>query len=219
MQSEVIITLRSITTVVLCIAFPLVTSGCLAQTTVAASGVLAGPVNAGFYAQTVQHTGVTQEASLQGFLQAYLKNPVLGNIRSTRYFANFVDLKGDGAREAIVYIMDDEHQWFQHHWCGSGGCTMLVLAPTGSSYEVIARVTITRPPIRVLVTRSHGWHDIGVWVQGGGIQPGYEARLSFNGKTYPSNPSVLPARRLAKHIPGDTVIPLTAFEQAKPLYP
>ncbi len=182
------------------------------------SGVSGGFIGAGSYAQAVQETR-TQETSLKKFLQAYLKDPVLGEIRSTRYASDFVDLKGDGAREAIVYVMDDEHQWFQHHWCGSGGCTMLVLAPTGSSYKIVGRVTITRPPIRVLVTKSHGWHDIGVWVQGGGIQPGYEAKLSFNGKTYPSNPSVPPARRLTKDAAGETVIPLTAFEQGKPLYP
>ena len=73
----------------------------------------------------------------------------------------------------------------------------LVLTPEGASYRVVTKIRITRPPIRVLATSSHGWHDIGVWVQGGGIQRGYEAKLQFDGKTYPSNPSSPPALPVA----------------------
>jgi hypothetical protein len=84
---------------------------------------------------------------------------------------------------------------------------MLLLRPEGSIYRLITRVTITQTPVRVLNSRSHGWHDIGVWVQGGGIQPGYEALLRFNGRTYPTNPSVPPAQRVTQRLPGKVVIP------------
>jgi hypothetical protein len=44
----------------------------------------------------------------------------------------------------------------------------------------------------------------------------YEARLSFNGRTYPRNPTVLPARRLTEKVTGEVVVPLDA--EGKPLY-
>jgi hypothetical protein len=87
---------------------------------------------------------------------------------------------------------------------------MLILKPDGALFRVIARTTITRPPIRVLQTTTNGWHDIGVWVQGGGIQPGYTAVLPFNGKAYASNPTVPPARRTTSDPGGETLIPEAA---------
>ena len=68
---------------------------------------------------------------------------------------------------------------------------MVILAPSKSTYRVVTATTITWPPIRVLKRKTNGWHDIGVWVEGGGILPGYEAKLKFNGTKYPSNPSVV----------------------------
>jgi hypothetical protein len=84
---------------------------------------------------------------------------------------------------------------------------MLILAPEGTSYRVVTRTTVTRLPVRVLATKTNGWHDLGVWVQGGGIQPGYEAKLSFNGKEYPGNPTVLPTQRLTRKVAGKIVVP------------
>jgi hypothetical protein len=89
---------------------------------------------------------------------------------STRYVHAWVDLRHDGEEQAIVYIEG-------RNWCGSGGCIMLVLQPANASFRIVGSTTITRPPIRVLERVTRGWHDIGVWVTGGGIIPGYEAAL------------------------------------------
>jgi len=151
----------------------------------------------------------TKEQSVRKFLQDYVGMPASAETRTTKYFCTFVDLKDDGAQEAIVYLTDDG-------WCGSGGCTTLVLAPKGSSYELVTKITVTRLPIRVLATKSHGWHDIAVQVQGGGILHAYEAKLSFDGKTYPSNPSIPPAQRLGGRVAGEIAVPLTAT--GAPLY-
>jgi len=78
-------------------------------------------------------------------------------------------------------------------------------------------MTVAQQPIRVLDTKSNGWHDLGVWVQGGGIQPGYEARLSFDGKEYPSNPTVPPARPLTANVSGRIVVPQSTPGES--LYP
>lgn len=96
------------------------------------------------------------------------------------------DLNGDGRLESFLYVTDQDY-------CGSGGCTLLVLSPKGSSYRVILRSTVTQLPIRVLSTSTRGWSDIGVTVAGGGITRPYVARLRFNGNRYPGNPTVPPA--------------------------
>jgi hypothetical protein len=164
-------------------------------------------------AQSGHPTITAQEMVLKTFLQGYSKDPRMDEYRTTRYFPAFVDLKDDGTQEVIVYLTNDG-------WCGSGGCTTLILAPKDSSYRVVTKITITRPPVRVLATKSNGWHDLAVRVQGGGVVSPYEAKLSFNGRTYPRNPSVDPARRLTGEVPGKVAVPLTAFtEGGQPLYP
>ena len=162
-------------------------------------------------AQTMREPIPKQGESLKSFLQSYLGKPYapFELEGATRYSSAFVDLKGDGTKEVVIYVSG-------RAWCGSGGCIMLILAPEGTSYRVITRTTITRPPIRILNTKSNGWHDIGVVVAGGDIAC-YEAILPFDGKTYPSNPSVPPARRSIEKVQGETVISATAPEQ--PLYP
>jgi hypothetical protein len=159
-------------------------------------------------AQPQHQQSATQDNALRKFLQGYVGVPTDEN-KMTRYSAAFVDLRGDGAREIIVYLTSKA-------WCGTGGCTTLILAPEGPSYRVVTRITVTRPPIRILDTKSNGWHDIGVQVRGGGIQPGYEADLPFDGNTYPRNPSMLPARRAAENAAGEVVVPYTV--EGAPLY-
>ena len=133
------------------------------------------------------------EASLKQFLQSLDKD------KTTRYVAAFRDLNGDGIPEAIVYLIGSE-------WCGSGGCNTLILTRNDSSWRTVTEISITQLPIRVLTNTSHGWRSLGVWVQGGGIRSGYEAELRFNGKSYPRNPSVPPARQLKEKPAGEVVI-------------
>jgi hypothetical protein len=141
----------------------------------------------------------------QGALRAFLQKE-LGSAESLSYVAAFVDLRDDGAQEAIVYLTDQ-------NWCGSGGCVTLVLEPTGSAFKVVTKMTVTRLPIRVLKSKSNGWHDLSVLVAGGGIHLGYEAKLSFDGTTYPSNPSVPPAEPMAQTAEGVTVIPASELNR------
>jgi hypothetical protein len=134
------------------------------------------------------------DLSVRSFLQSFDTDP------RDRFVVAFADLNGDGKPEAIVHLTSN-------HWCGSGGCTTLILVRNGDSWKVLTRITITQSPIRVLTTESNGWRSIAVWVQGGGIQPGYEAELRFDGKTYPTNPSVAPARHIVGKAEGKVVIP------------
>lgn len=150
------------------------------------------------------------ETSLRTFLQSYLRTNASDYDKTTRYVDASVDLNGDGVPEVIVYLNGTA-------WCGSGGCTMLILAPEKSTFRVITRTTITRPPIGVLKSKSQGWHDLSVWVRGGGILPGYQARLRFDGQKYPSNPAVPPAEHLPKGALGTVVI--SGTEEGTLLHP
>ncbi len=186
-------------------------NSCLAVIAGAAACVTLPPPSRGDAAAGQAGTAsAAVETSLRSFLQNYDEVLARGHDRTTRYFAALVDLNGDGAPEAIVYLSDGG-------WCGSGGCTTLILARTDSGFRLVTKVTVTRPPIRVLAGTSHGWHDIAVWVRGGGILKGYEAELRFDGKTYPNNPSMRPALHLAGRVAGRIVVP--ASQEGTPLYP
>lgn len=120
----------------------------------------------------------------------------------------FVDLNGDNTKEVIAYVHGDNA-------CGSGGCDLLILNKNNKEYELLTELTISWPPIRVLDSKTNGWRDIAVWVQGGGIQPGYEARLRFDGKSYPSNPSLVAPE---EGMPAKGKIVIDRSSPATPLY-
>ena len=113
------------------------------------------------------------------------------------YAVAYVDLNGDRRDEAVVYVESPGG-------CGSGGCNLFVLASRGGFWRRVSGHTITRRPIRVLHTRHNGWRDITVFVAGGGILRGYHAALPFDGRTYPLNPSMPPARRLGAARPPES---------------
>lgn len=147
-----------------------------------------------------------EHASIQRFLRTYLRDPYY-DYRQTRYIAASIELN-DKTPGAIVYLADQKS-------CGSSGCTTLILVRDHESYRVVTSIPAVWLPIRILESKTNGWHDIGVWVEGGGVRPGYESVLSFNGKTYPKNPTVAPARRV-EHVKGQTVI--SRNMEATPLY-
>lgn len=98
-------------------------------------------------------------------------------------------MAGKSPRQVIVYLAGPG-------WCGTGGCTALLLDPKGTTFTVIDRFTLARLPIRVLPSTTNGWHDIAMPVEGGGAIGEHLAILRFNGREYPNNPSMAP--RLGK---------------------
>jgi hypothetical protein len=101
------------------------------------------------------------------------------------------DLNGDGRPETFIYAIGPKP-------CGSGGCSLVIISPHGKSLDVVLRSSVTQLPIRLLSTSTRGWRDVGVTVAGGGITRAYMARLRFNGRRYPSNPTVPPAVHTAR---------------------
>lgn len=91
------------------------------------------------------------------------------------------DVNADGQPELFIGLQGP-------YFCGSGGCTWLLLTPTGA---LLTRFTVSDYPIVVSATRTKGWNDL--LVESGG---GYHL-LRYTGKGYPSNPSVQPFARQA----------------------
>jgi hypothetical protein len=153
-----------------------------------------------------------EDDSLKIFLRRYLANSRSEKREPTRYSAALLDLKGDGKREVIVYISGS-------FYCGTGGCTTLILAPKASSFRVLSKIFTSRTPIRVLETGSHGWHDISVTERGGygGEGPyAYEGKISFNGKSYRLSVGGPAASEQVEKIPGEVLI--SVAEQGKLLF-
>jgi len=96
-----------------------------------------------------------------------------------------VDLNGDGTKEYLVGFKNS-------YFCGSGGCTYYLLHNDGS---VITIFTVSDTPfIAMIILKTNGWKDLLV------TSDGSLRHLKFNGKTYPSNPSIAP---VFKGIPSD----------------
>jgi hypothetical protein len=147
---------------------------------------------------------------LKSVLQSYLQDKLVPDFEPTKYNFAFVDLAGRGKREAIVYVSG-------RGWCGSGGCRMLVLTQEGSSYKVIAKIPAVRLPIRVLESKSHGWRDLSVFIQGGGILRGYEEKVKFDGDTYSKDSSQPAEDERPQQMKGKII--LSHDDKAVPLYP
>lgn len=94
---------------------------------------------------------------------------------------------GDGQPDLTVALMVGDG------WCGSGGCHLAVVQGDGDEARLVGWSTISRPPVQVLPSRNHGLPDLSVLICGGGIMVCQHSILSFNGETYPLNPSMPPA--------------------------
>ena len=110
---------------------------------------------------------------------------------------HFVDLREDGKNEALVYLSS-------RNWCGTAGCTLLVLHSDGASYKLVTKLPAVRLPILLLFTKSNGWHDLSVIARTSGTEPLYQAVLTFDGKSYPDN--INAARPLSQRVQGKIVI-------------
>jgi hypothetical protein len=117
---------------------------------------------------------------------------------ATTFEYALVDLNDDGILDAVVLLTGQ-------FWCGSGGCSMLILRGRAGGFSVVSTSTISNQPIKVSPERHHGWHTLLVSMRGGGIRPGYGV-MPFNGRKYPVSPSE-EARAAATQV--DAAIPLT----------
>lgn len=131
-------------------------------------------VNENFAVQSVDEL---MSKNISNFLtQSYLKNDIRFLSENDRKFQMYkIDLNSDGKEEYFV-------RFISSYFCGSGGCTFLLLDRYS---EIITKFTVMRPPIFVSVEKENGWRKLMVESEG------KFKELIFNGKSYPSNPSVV----------------------------
>lgn len=130
------------------------------------------------------------------------------------YFAAASDLDGDGQSEYVVHVAGPSV-------CGTGGCNTHVFSMSADgTLGLVTTLSVSRPPVVAAETQSDGWRDLVVRASGGGILPGYDARLRYDAGTgsYPSNPTVAPAERVEGMVEGDVLIAaFDSFRDGTPL--
>jgi len=117
-------------------------------------------------------------SSIKKFLKTtYPTTPEL----SRTFVYNEIDLNDDGKNEYVVGLIGGE-------WCGSGGCTMLVLTNT---FKLNTKMSVVEFPIYIgapgtaEVTKKYS----NIYIQN---RDGSVAKMAWNGVKYPTNPSTAP---------------------------
>jgi hypothetical protein len=126
-----------------------------------------------------QENDAATTAKLQKVLAArYPKVPA----ESRKFIYNAVDLNDDGKDEILVGLTGSE-------FCGRAGCNMLVL---NSAYKVVTSITIVQYPVYVGAPGgkevTKGYSNLYLSTGGKGL-----VKMIWNGKTYPTNPSLAPS--------------------------
>jgi hypothetical protein len=161
-------------------------------------------------------SNVPTDGRLRSFLQSYLKTRGVSAKLShfydstTRYSYATFHLSETAEAQIIVYVTG-------RGWCGTGGCTLLILNPKGSSYDVVGRITIVLLPVEVLRSTTNGWHDIAVRAKGVSMGHQFTAVLKFNGGKYSGSPWETGTRfPIESQLKGTT---LSLTRDGKLLYP
>lgn len=134
-------------------------------------------------------------------LPTILEKQLVGSDTSARKYVFLkADLNADGKEEIFVGFTG-------MNWCGSGGCTALILSEEG---KLITSFTVADFPFIILDQETKGWKDL--VVRSGGT----DRLLQWNGKTYPSNPSV--ATKFKDTYPDNVFKALDFIEQPYPWF-
>jgi hypothetical protein len=116
------------------------------------------------------------------------------------FVARRLVLGGNAPDLTVVYLAGQA-------WCGSGGCTLVVLQGEGASARLLSRTTVSYPPVRVMETRTNGLADLAVDIRNMDPARGpLFAVLRFDGTTYPLNPGMPPAIVLTEPPQGRVII-------------
>lgn len=121
--------------------------------------------------------------TIQGMFKDDLDKNIIDDYSRKFIFFEY-DLNDDGKTEIMVGFTGP-------YFCGSGGCSQLILDHEGN---IITRFTVADYPVVIDTVKTNGWKDLIIY-------SGRKNRIvKFDGKSYPSNPSVQPELKL---IPGD----------------
>lgn len=129
----------------------------------------------------------TAELVRKSLVDSILKADLASMDSSARKFVfSEMDLNADGQNEIFVGFTGG-------YFCGSGGCTIMLLDSEG---HAITQFTVSEYPVIVDNNKTNGWSDLII------NSNGKNHLMKFDGKKYPSNPSVQPVYKM---IPGDSL--------------
>ena len=80
---------------------------------------------------------------------------------ASRYKVVRFDLDEDGRRDALVLFETPFG-----YWCGTHGCTMLVMKAHNDRFSMVNSIQPVREPLYISEIESNGWKDIVVRVSG-----------------------------------------------------
>jgi hypothetical protein len=129
--------------------------------------------------------------TLQEKMKADLEKNLLDSSQRKFMFFEY-DLNDDGQKEVFVGLVGS-------YFCGSGGCSPYLLDSQGN---VITHFSVSDYPIIVDNNKTAGYKDLFIY-SGGKYRV-----VKYDGKKYPSNPSLQPA---LKTTPGDGLPRLLDF--------
>lgn len=162
--------------------------------------------------QCLASAGISpQEGStekLRDFLRSYLNQGGGQPDRTTRVSIISTPLQSEAAKEQIVYVTG-------RGWCGSGGCTLLILEPSADTFKVLGDLSAVQLPVKILPGFKNGHPSISVRARGIKVGSEYRMKLSFDGGNYPSDATLPPAQRLTDD-KGRSI--LTSASTSIPLY-
>ncbi len=177
------------------------------------SPLVAGMLGAGVLVLAAGCAAPAGEPDPDPTVRAYLAQQLRGMPGPVHYFLGEADLNGDGRKEVLAHVAGPAV-------CGTGGCDTFVFEGTPQGLEPVGRIGLTRPPVAAAGATSHGWRDLLVEVSGGGIIPGYTARLRFDGRAYPENPTVPPTEAAGEVRQREVIIPeFQDFREGRTLIP
>ncbi len=131
--------------------------------------------------------GSVAENQIRTSFQTLFKDDLARNIipgLSRKFIIFEFDLNGDSINEIFAGLTGP-------YFCGSGGCTIYLFNNDGT---VLTRFTVADYPIVVSDSKTMGFKDLII------KSNGQNHLVKFDGKKYPSNPSMEPVLKL---IPGD----------------
>lgn len=131
--------------------------------------------------------GKVTENLIRTSFQTLFKDDLAGNIipdLSRKFIFFEYDLNGDSINEIFAGLTGP-------YFCGSGGCTIYLFNHDGT---VLTRFTVAEYPIVISDSKTMGFKDLIIQSNG------QNHLVKFDGKRYPSNPSIAPVLKL---IPGD----------------
>lgn len=98
-------------------------------------------------------------------------------VESTPYTKEYVDLNGDNIPEAIVYLVGP-------HWCGTGGCTLMILKQENGKWQLMSKIPTVNTPIHILASKDQQWQDLFVVQVGGGELTAKTVLINFKAGKY-----------------------------------